>query len=356
MEREEYLMDTVRVLVIDDSAFMRKVISQLLTENHRIEVIATGRNGKEGLTKIEQFQPDVITLDVEMPVMDGITTLQHIMERFPTPVVMLSSRTANGAEETIKAIEFGAVDFIEKPAGPISLHMDHIQAEMIETILSAAQANVNKREIQHPQMTKEAIEQKYNQSIVTIGTSTGGPRALQTVLTPLPVDFPAPIVIVQHMPPHFTKSLAERLDRICAIQVKEAEHGELILKGTAYIAPGDQHMHVRQVGTSLAVELSKNAPVTGHRPSVDVLFHSIASLRRLNKIAIILTGMGKDGSKGIQMMKEHDETSFVIAESKETTIVNGMPQAAMQTNVVNEVLALHAIGHKIIDYTKRTRG
>src|SRR5699024_5477355 len=202
-------MEKVQVLVIDDSAFMRKVISQLLSEDPRIQVIATARNGEDGLKKIEQFQPDVVTLDVEMPVMGGITTLKYIMNKTPTPVVMVSSMTAKGAELTVKAIQLGAIDFIQKPSGPISLDMDHIQENMIETVIAASKANVKEKKVKKIKVLKNKTEHRFNQSLFAIGTSTGGPRALQAVLTALPADFHAPIVIVQHMPAQFTKSLAD---------------------------------------------------------------------------------------------------------------------------------------------------
>ncbi|HLR14551.1 MAG TPA: chemotaxis response regulator protein-glutamate methylesterase [Bacillota bacterium] len=336
-------MEKVQVLVIDDSAFMRKVISQLLSEDPRIQVIATARNGEDGLKKIEQFQPDVVTLDVEMPVMGGITTLKYIMNKTPTPVVMVSSMTAKGAELTVKAIQLGAIDFIQKPSGPISLDMDHIQENMIETVIAASKANVKEKKVKKIKVLKNKTEHRFNQSLFAIGTSTGGPRALQAVLTALPADFHAPIVIVQHMPAQFTKSLADRLHALSSIQVKEAEHGELLQNGVAYIAPGGEHMHIRQVGTALAIELNKEPPVLGHRPSVNVMLESIASLKRLNKIIIILTGMGRDGTAGIQQIKQEDPSAFIIAESKETTVVDGMPRSALQANVVNEVVPLQSV-------------
>lgn len=346
-------MESVRVLVIDDSAFMRKVIPQLITADDRIDVIATARNGEDGLKKVEQFRPDVITLDVEMPIMDGIATLEQIMKRFPTPVIMVSSMTSQGADKTVQAMQLGAVDFIEKPSGPISLDMHLIQTKMIQTIVNATEVDVTKVTRSRIQMNSKMTTKRYGQSIVAIGTSTGGPRALQSILTSLPKSFPAPIVIVQHMPPRFTKSLADRLNALCAIDVKEAEHGELLQQGVAYIAPGDEHMHIRQVGTSLAAQLNQQAPRHGHRPAVDELFESIAPLRRLHKTAIILTGMGRDGSKGIEVMKERDPQSFVIVESNETALVNGMPRSALATNVVDKVIPLTDIGQAMIDCIKR---
>lgn len=336
-------MGNVQVLVIDDSAFMRRAISHLLSEDPRIQVIATARNGEDGLKKIGQFQPDVVTLDVEMPVMDGITTLKRIMDQTPTPVVMVSSLTAKGAESTVKAMQLGAIDFIQKPSGTISLDMDRIQKCMIETVITASQANVKEKRVKKIHVLKSKSEHRFSRSLFAIGTSTGGPRALQAVLTALPANFQAPIVIVQHMPAQFTKSLADRLHALSSIRVKEAEHGELLQNGVAYIAPGGEHMHIRQAGTALAIELSKEPPVLGHRPSVNVMLESIAPLKRLNKIIIILTGMGSDGTDGIEQIKRQDPSAFVLAESKETTVVDGMPRSALQANVVNEVVPLQSI-------------
>jgi len=348
-------MEKVQVLVIDDSAFMRKMITQLLTEDPRIQVVAAARNGEDGIKKVKQYQPDVITLDVEMPVMDGITTLKHIMEHFPIPVVMISSMDATGKDATVKAMQLGAVDFIRKPSGSISLNMDQIQSEMIETVIAATHADVKKQHVEHVEPIKHTNKAKYSQSIYAIGTSTGGPRALQAVLTALPENFGAPIVIVQHMPALFTKSLAERLDSLSSIRVKEAEHGELLQDGVAYIAPGDQHLHVRQVGTSLAIELGNEPPELGHRPSVNVMLRSIAPLKRLNKVAIILTGMGKDGKEGVKAMKEKDPSSLVFVESSKTAIVNGMPHSVRQTNLVNEVIPLQSIGKAMNKSLNRKR-
>lgn len=346
-------MRHVRVLVIDDSAFMRKVIPQLLSVDDRIDVVATARNGEDGLRKIAQLEPDVITLDVEMPIMDGITTLEKIMKQFPTPVIMVSSMTPHGAQKTVQAMHLGAVDFIEKPSGSISLDMQLIQSKMIQTVVNATTVDVTKVMRNHVNIRNEMSTERYRQSIVAIGTSTGGPRALQSVLTSLSKSFPVPIVIVQHMPPRFTKSLADRLNTLCAIHVKEAEHGELLNAGVAYIAPGDEHMHVRQVGTSLAIQLHQHEPRHGHRPAVDELFESIAPLKRLYKMAIILTGMGRDGSKGIERIKEHDPQSIVIVESSETALVYGMPRSAIATNRVDTVVPLHDIGGAIINCIKR---
>lgn len=347
-------MKQIRAIVIDDSAFMRKVISDILASDPRVNVIATGRNGEDGIKKIRELHPDVVTLDVHMPVMDGIEALSIIMKERPTPVVMLSSETKEGAIKAIQAISNGAVDFITKPSGPISLDIRNIQHEIISKVVTASQVNMNKKQLRKAAdcQVKAPVKKYHDKTIITIGTSTGGPRALQQVLISISESFTAPILIVQHMPARFTKSLAERLNTLSPIRVKEAVHGEIIEKSTAYIAPGDFHMTVNKIGTSLAICLSKDVPVKGHRPSVDTLFRSIAGLKRINKIAIVLTGMGNDGAAGIIEMKKQDPNTIVLAESEETSIVYGMPKAAAQTGYVNQVLTLNQFGPALDELTK----
>lgn len=340
-------MKPVRVLIIEDSAFMRKMITEILMSDERIQVIGTAKNGEDGLRKIKSLSPDVVTIDIEMPVMDGITALENIMKTDPIPVVMLSSLTNKGAEQTILAISMGAVDFITKPSGSISLDIEVMKDEIISKVMMASQAKVKKKPIVNDPSFQISSPQQYSETIVTIGTSTGGPRALQQVLTSLPADFPVPILIVQHMPPNFTKSLADRLNTLCLIKIKEAVHGEVIKKGTAYIAPGDYHMKARKAGMSLAIELTKEPQRNGHRPSVNVLFDSISELKRMNKICVVLTGMGKDGADGIKQIKSLDDEAIVIAESEESSIVYGMPAAAIATEYVNQVVHLNKVGEVI---------
>lgn len=353
-------MYPVRVLVIDDSAFMRKMITDLLSSDQQINVIGSARNGEDGLRKMKELSPDVITLDVEMPVMDGITTLNHIMDISPIPVIMLSSLTSEGSFKTIQAISNGAVDFVEKPSGAISLDIEKIKQELIRKVLAASKAKVSKHLKKPDENTITSVNQSFAkehpQTLIAIGTSTGGPRALQRVLTDLPNDFTTPIVIVQHMPPGFTKSLADRLNSLTQIHIKEAEHGEIIQKSTVYIAPGDFHLKVRKMGTSFAIELSKEPERNGHRPSVDVLLESFANIAKVNKIAVILTGMGNDGSKGLLALKDKDSNSFIIAEKEESSIVYGMPKAAVKTNTVNHIVHLHQVGETITNLVKKSGG
>jgi len=345
----------VGVVVIDDSAFMRKIIADMLNSDHRIKVVATARNGKDGLEKIKTYKPDVITLDVEMPVMDGMTALQKIMAKHPLPVVMLSSVTKEGAAKTVQAIAGGAVDFIEKPSGTISLDLGEMKQEIINKVLIASEAKLIRSKESgsaHPPFFLESLQRIFEGTIVTIGTSTGGPKALQQVLTSLPGDFPSPILIVQHMPAGFTKSLANRLDSLAHIHVKEAVHGERIKNGVAYIAPGNFHMKIHSAGTAHTIELTKDLHQNGHRPAVDVLFGSIANIK-INKIAVVLTGMGSDGANGLKMIREQDEKAVMIAEAEETSVVYGMPKAAVMTNHVDYIVPLPQIGEIITKMIKR---
>jgi len=356
-----------RVLIVDDSAFMRKLISDFLSEQPKIEVIGTARNGEDAIKKCREFRPDVITLDVEMPKLNGLEVLKLIMKEHPLPVVMLSSTTKEGADTTLQAIQAGAVDFVAKPSGSISIDLHKIKTELIQKVLSASKANLTKinfledsntvgkkleRSIDSEiQPASNVTTRGFTQSkkIVCIGTSTGGPRALQQVITSLPKGLEVPILIVQHMPPGFTKSLANRLDSLSQIRVKEAEDGELLQKGTAYIAPGGFHLKVKSLGSSLAISLSQSPPRNGHRPSVDVMFESISTIKNYSKIAVIMTGMGADGSKGLVEMKKNGIVK-AIAESQDTSIVFGMPKAAIATNMVDEVANVENIAQSIMNY------
>lgn len=355
-------MNKVKVLVVDDSAFMRKLISDFLSEHPRLHVVGTARDGQEALQKIEQLNPDVVTLDVEMPVMNGLETLKHIMQKHPLPVVMISSTTTEGAENTILALQYGAVDFIAKPSGAISLDLYKIKDKMIEKVLLASEANLRTVKIKQKmsmlpqkQYSKIGVSERNNaigkKKIIAIGTSTGGPRALQHVLTKFPATIDAPILIVQHMPKGFTKSLATRLDSLCNIRVKEAEDGEVIQKGTAYIAPGGNHLYVKRVGTSLAIHLDEAAPRNGHRPSVDVMFESLSALTDYEKVAVIMTGMGSDGTAGLKQLKASGNT-FVVAESAESSVVFGMPKSAIAANVVDEIVHVDDIAEAVMKHVK----
>lgn len=351
-------MSKVKVLVVDDSAFMRKLITNFLSESPQIEVVGTAKNGKEALEKVALLKPDVVTLDVEMPVMNGLEALKQLMKNHPLPVVMLSSTTTEGAENTITAMQYGAIDFVAKPSGVISLDLYKVKEELINKVLLASRANVraisldNTGEIRKHQRIRTFYDRKnQRKKIVCIGTSTGGPRALQQVLTKLPENIAAPIMVVQHMPKGFTKSLAQRLDSLSLIAVKEAEDGETLQNGTAYIAPGGFHLLVHQEKGALTACVEQSPPRNGHRPSVDVLFESVSALTDYEKIAVIMTGMGSDGTAGLQRLKESGNTK-VIAEDETTAVVFGMPKAAIQANVVDIVVPLEQIAEMIAKYVE----
>ncbi|MGV3464086.1 MAG: protein-glutamate methylesterase/protein-glutamine glutaminase, partial [Heyndrickxia sp.] len=307
------------------------------------------------------LRPNVITLDIEMPIMDGIQALQTIMKENPTPVIMLSSTTKLGAENTMLAMQYGAVDFVTKPSGSISLDLEKVKDDLIQKVKHSRKVNMEK--LRYPSETKQIKSSesmtkfkrnttnwsKKRNKLICIGISTGGPRALQTLLTGFPEDLEAPIIIVQHMPAGFTKSLANRLNTMSKIHVKEAEDGELIRKGTAYIAPGDFHLNVKQLGANIVISLNQAPPLNGHRPSVDTMFQSISQLSNYDKIAVIMTGMGSDGAQGLIELKNNGNVK-AIAESKNSCIVFGMPKAAIATNLVDEIEDLENMSKAIMKY------
>ena len=371
-----------KALVVDDSAFMRKLISDFLNSHSNIEVIGTARNGKDAVKKVKMLKPDVVTLDVEMPLMNGLDALKEIMNTNPVPVVMLSSTTKSGAENTILAMEFGAVDFIAKPGGAISLNLHDVKQDIISKVYAASHVPVSKltrsigrtpidysfssekiisantiieKPIYLSKQVKDVLDNtkdifsKTGKRFVIIGTSTGGPRALQEVLTQLPATIDAPILIVQHMPAGFTKSLADRLNKLSAIIVKEAEDGEEIVNGTAYIAPGGMHLKMRKIGSSYFIHLDGKEPSrNGHRPSVDVLLESAALQLDINYVAVIMTGMGYDGRDGMERLKKNDRT-ISIAESAKTSVVYGMPKAIVDSKLADKIVDVQQIPETILE-------
>lgn len=346
----------IRVMVVDDSALIRKLLTDILKLDKDILVVGTARNGKEALDKIPTLKPDIITLDVEMPLMDGLTTLKHIVSRYKLPVIMISTLTEKGAELTLKALEEGAIDFLQKPTNVFGLSQSEIKDEIIEKIKMGSKIKIEQKvEVKHlikpienTMPSKSNIPKpQYNFSnIIAIGTSTGGPRALQSLLPLFPVNINATIVIVQHMPPKFTKSLSERLNSTSNIEVKEAEEGDILRRGCAYIAPGDYHMTIVKERNNLVVRLNQDPQVMGLRPTVDILMKSVANIGGYPKLGIILTGMGSDGAEGIIEMKKNN--SYTIAQDESTSVVFGMPKAAIATESIDEVLALDKIADKII--------
>ncbi|MDD4802274.1 MAG: chemotaxis response regulator protein-glutamate methylesterase [Syntrophomonas sp.] len=353
-------MDLVKVLVVDDSAFMRKFISDIINSDPQMIVIATARDGQDAFQKIERLKPDVVTLDIEMPIMDGMLTLEKIMNENPLPVIMLSSLSTDGAEHTIRALQLGAIDFIAKPSIQKTHDFAKISQDILKKIRIAAGTknnlpNNNKILDYNPNFSFEYEEkvidsQRNLNKLVLIGTSTGGPKALHQVLPQLPASLNAGILVVQHMPPGFTKSLAERLSSISQIRVKEAEDGEEILTGCAYIAPGDFHLNVLAKKSNqkdeLLIKLNKEPPQGGLRPSVDQLLKSVADQFWSDIVCVIMTGMGQDGTAGLKYIK--DKGAKVIAEHQSSCVVYGMPKAAIESGLVDEIVPLADISEVVI--------
>lgn len=429
-------MDSYKVVVVDDSAFMRKIISDLIETDPAFQVVGTAVNGREAIEKITEIKPDIVTMDVEMPDMNGLEALKAVMEVYPIPVIMLSGINESGMRETILALESGAFDFIRKPSASNSQDIIQVKQILLEKMHIAMQAkerrtawrveevkkkneienktsitkiepviftarNKNVPEVKAPTRNipeKVVLKPKNNalnepvkqiiqpvkpqrvikkvaeplpkdakvtpiprqdegkdsslQHLIAIGCSTGGPRALKELLERIPGDIPAPIVIVQHMPPKFTKSLAQRLNSFCSIEVVEAEHGMILQKGYAYIAPGGFHMTVRrssrgQYEISLSSEVARN----GHRPSVDMMFESLLPFHNVERHVVLLTGMGSDGAKSMKRLYDSGVTD-TYAESEETCVVYGMPRSAVELQCVTHILPVEEIPIKIVRMLK----
>ena len=347
----------VKVLIVDDSAFMRNALSSMLSSDPEIHIIGKARDGIEAIELVEKLRPDIVTMDVEMPRMDGITALKHIMERNPVPVIMVSSLTTEGAKVTLDALDLGAVDFIPKNLSDFSINIVKIKDILIDKIKLIARKGIVKRRIR-PAVTSKAVEipktipvrttGERRINLVAIGSSTGGPKALQEIIPKLPKDFPAPIVIAQHMPPTFTGPFAERLNQMSQITVKEAEEGENIKNGVAYVAPGRGHMRLKRVrGIETIVAISEEKEEFIYRPSVDALMFSVAEFFPGRALGIILTGMGNDGLKGLTALKRTN--GRVFAQNEETCVVYGMPKAVVDAGIADKVLSLEEIAGEIIN-------
>jgi two-component system, chemotaxis family, protein-glutamate methylesterase/glutaminase len=330
----------IRVLVVDDSAFMRKAIAMMLESDPGITVIDTARDGQEAIDKVAALKPDVVTLDIEMPRMDGLTALRVIMEETPVPVLMISSLTKEGATATLAALEAGAVDFIPKESSTVSLAINQIRDDLIAKI-RAIIASKRARPMavrSRPQVSSDLSLGNFG--AVVIGTSTGGPFALQQVLPALPADFPVPVLVVQHMPPHFTRSLAERVNGKSPLEVCEATNGDVVRAGKVYIAEGGKHMLFDRDGDTIRIRTSET-PETLHRPSVDVMFNAALDVFDKPLAAVIMTGMGRDGLDGSTAIR--DKGGYVISQDEASSVVYGMPRAVADAGVVDRVLSLEEI-------------
>lgn len=385
---------TVSVLVVDDSGFFRKRLTEILTASGQIKVVGTASNGREGVELAEKLRPDVITMDYEMPVMDGISAVREIMSKCPTPVLMFSSLTYEGARVTLDALEAGAVDFLPKNFEEIARDSSQLQKILIQRVMDvcgsrpgaktpppartsapaapsarpetrkpAAPARPERPSARTPPLrgarpeTPEPASEPVRRSgpktptrhyqVVAIGTSTGGPVALQKVLTELPASFPAPIVLVQHMPASFTPAFAERLNRLCKIQVRQAEDGDVLRPGLALLAPGGKQMMIENRSGQARVRILESDQRLNYKPCVDVTFGSLARSFPGKTLGVILTGMGADGKDGCRMMKETG--SVIWSQDEKTSVIYGMPMAVAKAGITDEVLPLQEVGPRLVE-------
>ncbi|MHC1701583.1 MAG: chemotaxis response regulator protein-glutamate methylesterase [Humidesulfovibrio sp.] len=359
----------IKVVVVDDSAFMRKAISTMLSKDPEIDVVATARDGEEGLEMIRKHNPDVVTMDIEMPRMDGLTALRHIMMEMPRPVLMVSSLTNEGAEATLKALDLGAVDFIPKQLSKVSLDIVKIEANLISKVkIVASRKLMHSRPRLHGPMARAPLgataaaagaqactplaaptlpSGSAKRDVVAIGVSTGGPPAVQKVLSALPADFPASIVIAQHMPQAFTGPFAKRLDGLCKISVKEAEPGDRLKPGCAFIAPGGRHLVLKQMISRVDLEITPEPASALYKPSANVLIGSVAAAVGRRALGVILTGMGNDGMEGIRALKQ--KGGRALAQSDATCVVYGMPKAIVDAGLSDEIVDIDDMAQAIMN-------
>lgn len=351
----------VKVLIVDDSAFMRSALANMLSSDPEIQIVGSARDGLEAIEKVVQLKPDIVTMDVEMPRMDGIAALKHIMEHTPVPVIMVSSLTAEGAQITIEALELGAVDFIPKNLSDLSLNILRLKEVLVDKIKQLARRGIARRAVRPssrpigavrpaPATMSAGIRTTGDRRVglVAIGTSTGGPKALQEILPALPKEFPVPIVVAQHMPPNFTGPFAERLNQLCKLEVREAKEGDVLKPGLILLAPGGGHMRVsRKRGIETTVTISEDRENFIYRPSVDALMASVAEVFPGRALGVILTGMGNDGMKGMIELKKTGGRIF--AQNEESCIVYGMPKAVVDAGIADKVLALEEIAGEIVN-------
>ncbi len=341
----------IKVLIVDDSALIRSLLTEIINSEPDLEVVGAAPNPLVARELIKQTNPDVLTLDVEMPKMDGLDFLERLMRLRPMPVVMISSLTERGSEITLRALELGAVDFVTKPKLSIAegikeyaeLIGDKIRAASLAKIKQPVSSN-KEYSAQIPKLNNPLIS---SEKLIIIGASTGGTEALKAFLTQLPADAPG-ILVAQHMPAGFTKSFSDRLNALCKIQVSEAQGGERILPGHAFIAPGHSHLLLTRSGANYVTELSNSEPVNRHKPSVDVLFDSAANVAGKNCVGVILTGMGKDGAQGMLRMREAGSYNF--AQDEASCVVYGMPKEAVHLGGVHEILPLNDMPSKVLAY------
>lgn len=355
------MSDKIKVLIVDDSALVRQVLTSIINLSNEIEVVGVARDPFEARDKIKKLNPDVVTLDVEMPRMDGLTFLKNLMRLRPLPVVMISSLTEAGADVTLESLDVGAIDYIAKPKVDVKYGLEEYSREIIEKILIASKARPReyrpnavvklseKFDVGAVVHKKTGISFKTTNKIIAIGASTGGTEAIKEVLEVMPADSPA-IVVSQHIPAGFSRSFTERLNRISDMSICEPRDGETILPGHAYIAPGDMHLMVERKGANYLCRLNDGPPVNRHKPSVDVLFRSVAQNAGPNAMGIILTGMGNDGAQGLLEMRQ--QGSYTVSQDEKSSVVWGMPGAAVRLEAVEKELSLNQIAAEIIKYSR----
>jgi two-component system chemotaxis response regulator CheB len=356
----------IRILVVDDSAFMRKALTMMLESDPMIKVVGSAHNGEEGIAKVKQLKPDLITMDIEMPRMDGLTALRHIMANDPTPVMMVSSLTTDGATATLDALELGAVDFIPKQMSYVSLDIVKIKDDLLAKIKNiVARKHILMARFRTRRSFQDASgkmpvpppgrltyakpgKRQHKVDLVAIGSSTGGPPALQAVIRALPRNFPVGIIISQHMPPMFTKSLAERINGLAQVEVREAVDGDAIEPGLVLLAPGGKHITVKRYGGRARAVVSEEPKTTLYKPCVDVMLHSVAAVYGQTAMGVILTGMGNNGVVGARAVKRGG--GVLIAQDEETCVVYGMPRAVVEAKIVDHVAPIEHVADEIISY------
>jgi len=353
LKQPQSVANPVRVLVVDDSAFMRKSLTTMLEEGKQIQVVGVARNGEEAVQQVQQLKPDVVTMDVEMPGMTGLQALQQIMTKNPVPVIMVSSVTVEGAQETLQALEWGAVDFIPKQLDGVASKISEIQKILVPKVLAARYAGSKLKRLTvtgAPKVVVPATKALSSRSVsvtrgtklIAIGCSTGGPQALFEIVPTIPADCPAGIVIVQHMPSSFTKPFAERLNNLCALEVREAVDGDEVKAGRVLVAPGGMQFRVvKKTITTSVVKLSPNYERHAHSPSVDIMLQSVAGLFGERSIGVILTGMGHDGLEGMKAIKAAGGRT--VAQDEASSVVYGMPKAVVEAGCAEKVVSLSKV-------------
>lgn len=346
----------IRVLIVDDSAFMRTALSRMIGSDPDICVVGTASSGSEALQRVPSLAPDVITLDVQMPGLDGLQTLSRIMAEFPRPVIMVSSLTLKDAEATFNALTAGAFDYVPKQLSSASLDILHLQDDLIAKIKAAAESRHSPKALTAPRKPSRAVARPIRETsisppaIVAIGISTGGPKALQDILPILPANLPVPILVVQHMPLGFTAPFAKRLNTLCSISVCEAVHGEAVVAGTVYLAPAGFHLTVERGSSRTAICLSHKPENQLHVPSADIMMQSVASAFGPLAMGIIMTGMGSDGAQGMSAI--HREGGITIGQDEASCTVYGMPRACAELRILDRVVPLSQIPHEILQATR----